>query len=132
MYRQRIKISISILFFLNVLIACHKTSTPSIQTPNDFRDKWIGTYYSKMHIQSYGQCGTPYELDLDTAITVTKSTKDSILQIGSREIVLDSSQSAYGYHFSIHFQNDSLYMNYMNGGLGCGQYETTRGSLLHL
>jgi hypothetical protein len=44
-----------------------------------------------------------------------------------REVYLDSTGHYYAYHYSLRLWNDSISSTFMNGGLGCGQYEIYKG-----
>jgi hypothetical protein len=46
----------------------------------------------------------------------------STLSVLGREVWLDSGGSYYAYHYGLNFRNDSIFSNYMSGGLGCGSY----------
>ena len=94
--------------------------------PSDFRDEFTGQYQCHETISCYGFCGT-CSSERDTIISVTYGNTDSTISVLGREVWLDSADSYYAYHYGLNFRNDSIFSNYMNGGLGCGQYESYVG-----
>lgn len=117
-------------FFLPVLACFLLTSCDDEkETKADFRDTYIGKYQVSEHIYSYGPPDiVPYvNTTKDTVISVTKGSTDSSLLVLGREVILDSNHEYYAYHYGLQFRNDSIFSNYMNGGLGGGQYEVYKG-----
>jgi len=108
-----------------LLVSC-QTETAN---PSDPRDIYLGEYQTVENISSYGfpECGEPYEYEKDTIIIVTKGQTDSTLLVLGREVYIDSTGRFGAYHYSLRLWNDSIYSYFMNGGLGCGQYEVYRG-----
>lgn len=104
-----------------VLTACTKDSDPV-----DFRDQYIGKYSVTEYINCYGNCWE-CSSQKDTVITVSYGLTDSTLHVLGRNVYLDSTGSYYAYHYGLRIWNDSISSNYMNGGLGCGQYEVYIG-----
>ena len=94
---------------------------------NDFRNPYIGRYQVHVAINSYGTCWEPYSNEYDTIISVTYGESDSSLLLMGREIYLDADGYFYEYHYGCRLWSDSVWSSYMNGGLGCGQYETYLG-----
>lgn len=97
--------------------------------PEDFRDQYTGKYLTHESISSYGfpECGEYYHRERDTVIIVDYGNSDSTLLVLGREVWLDSAGRYYDYHYGLTMRNDSLWSYYMNGGLGCGQYESYEG-----
>lgn len=110
------------LVCLSVLLSCKKDSN----TPSDFRDEYVGQYQCTETVSCYGPCSTCYTVR-DTLISVNYGNSDTTLLVLGREVWLDSSGSYYAYHYGLNFRNDSIFSNYMNGGLGCGQYISHAG-----
>ena len=92
-------------------------------------DQYVGNYLVHETIRSYGfpECGEPYSRERDTVIRVDYGESDTTLFVLGREVLLDSTGSYYGYHYGLRLWNDSLRSTFMNGGLGCGQYEIYEG-----
>lgn len=105
-----------------LLTSCYKDDTK----PTDFRDKYIGKYQVSENISCYGPCGTCSSLK-DTVIIVDYGITDSTLSILGRDVYLDSTEHYHNYHYSLRLWNDSIYSDFMNGGLGCGKKETYNG-----
>ena len=105
-----------------VINACKKDD----KGPKDSRDQYIGKYQTTESINCYGPCGT-CSYQKDTVITVSYGLTDSTLNVLGRDVHLDSAGWYFSYHYGLHLWNDSVYSNYMNGGLGCGQYEVYEG-----
>lgn len=97
--------------------------------PEDFRDQYVGSYQVHETISSYGfpECGEPYCRERDTVIQVSYGESDTTLFVLGREVWLDSTGSYYAYHYGLRLWNDSIRSTFMNGGLGCGQYEVYEG-----
>lgn len=110
------------LLTVALLAACKK----ECDTPSDFRDEWRGKYQCVETVNCYGPCFT-CSSSRDTIISVDYGTSDSTLLVLGREVWLDSGGSYSAYHYGLNFRNDSIFSNYMNGGLGCGQYESYVG-----
>ena len=110
---------------LLVLGSCESGGTD----PEDFRDRYVGNYLVRETIRSYGfpECGEPYSRERDTVIRVNYGESDTTLFVLGREVWLDSTGSFYDYHYGLRLWNDSIWSTFMNGGLGCGQYETYEG-----
>jgi hypothetical protein len=117
--------SLLLITIVLFIFSC-KTETTN---PSDPRDIYLGEYQTTENISSYGslECGDPYEYERDTIIVVTKGQTDSTLLVLGREVYLDSTGRTGAYHYSLRLWNDSIYSFFMNGGLGCGQYEVYRG-----
>lgn len=111
------------LLFLFLLSSCGKDGVK----PGDFRNKYIGKYQTKETIFCYGPCAS-CSSQRDTVISVNYGLTDSTLNVLGRDVFLDSTGFYYAYHYGLHLRNDSLFSTYMNGGLGCGQYETYIGA----
>lgn len=118
--KNQIILIIGFIFFGMVLISCHKKDEPDVST--DFRDKYIGKYQVIETITCYGPCDTCSSIK-DTVISVNYGATDSTILVLGRDVFLDSTGSYYAYHYGLRLWNDSISSNYMNGGLGCGQYE---------
>ena len=118
MYRFSIILCVAVA----LLSACNK----KCDNPSDFRDVWRGQYLCVETINCYGTCSTCSSVR-DTIISVDYGTTDSTLMVLGREVWLDSGGSFYAYHYGLNFRNDSIFSDYMNGGLGCGQYESYVG-----
>jgi len=120
------RIIISILIFgIFLLMSCKKDDHKS----PDPRDKYIGKYQVHEWISSYGspECGEPYSRENDTIIKINYGKTDSTLMVLGREVYLDSVGCFSTYHYGLRLWNDSIYSFFMNGGLGCGQYEVYEG-----
>ena len=102
--------------------SCHKDENKSI----DFRDKYLGKYQVELSIRCYGPCFTCSSLR-DTVIVVDYGLTDSTLSVLGREVSLDSAGYYSAYHYGLRLWNDSISSMFMNGGLGCGQYEVYTG-----
>lgn len=129
MYLNIQHITLKLLFSISVIIlsfSCKKHNPELIR--NDFRNKYVGNYQVVKTIESYGSpsCGQ-YFYTSDTIITVSFGNTDSTLIVLGREVWLDSSESYYAYHYGLIMRKDSIDYNYMNGGLGCGNYEIYKG-----
>jgi hypothetical protein len=109
--------------FIMVSTACEKASRK-----DDFRDKYVGKYRVTEEIKSYGSpvCGSVFSVK-DTIITVDYGTNDSTLVVLGREVKLDEDGYYHSYHYGLRLWNDSIWSSHMNGGLGCGVYETYTG-----
>jgi|ADurb_Cas_01_Slu_FD_contig_21_698790_length_560_multi_2_in_0_out_0_1 hypothetical protein len=108
-------------------ISCHKDNDiDEPEKPADFRDIYIGKYQVKETINCYGPCGTCYSLR-DTVISVNYGLTDSTLSVLGRDVYLDSNGFYSAYHYGLRFWDDSISSNFMNGGLGCGRYESYKG-----
>lgn len=94
----------------------------------DTRLKFVGQYKVVEKIYSYGdpKCGS-YSSTRDTIISVKTGATDSTIAVLGRDVYLDSNNEYYAYHYGLQFRNDSIFSTYMNGGLGCGQYEVYTG-----
>jgi hypothetical protein len=104
------------------LTACDKEDN----TPSDLRDEFRGQYQCRETVSCYGSCGTCSTVR-DTIISIDYGNSDSTITVLGREVWLDSAGSYSAYHYGLYFRNDSIFSNYMNGGLGCGQYESYVG-----
>lgn len=104
------------------LTSCDKEDS----TPSDFRDEFRGQYQCRETISCYGSCGTCSTVR-DTVISINYGNTDSTIVVLGREVWLDTAGSYYAYHYGLTFRNDSIFSTYMNGGLGCGQYESYVG-----
>jgi hypothetical protein len=93
----------------------------------DFREKYVGSYQVKERIACYGPCDTCFS-EKDTVIIVNYGLTDSTLNVLGRDVCLDTAGYYASYHYGLRFWNDSISSFYMNGGLGCGQYETYIGT----
>jgi hypothetical protein len=111
------RISLIVVLAFAVFSACKK----DCNTPSDFRDVWRGQYQCVETVNCYGPCFT-CSSTRDTIISVDFGTTDSTLSVLGREVWLDSGGSYYAYHYGLNFRNDSIFSNYMSGGLGCGSY----------
>lgn len=110
-----------------VAISCHKENDiDGPDKPADFRDVYIGKYQVKETINCYGPCFTCYSVR-DTIISVNYGLTDSTLSVLGRDVYLDSTGFYSAYHYGLKFWDDSISSNFMNGGLGCGQYELYKG-----
>ena len=117
---------IPFLIFTGLFInSCHKEEE-KIQVQNDFRDKYVGKYQVTESINCYGPCDT-CSSQKDTVISVRYGLTDSTLSVLGRDVFLDANGNYYAYHYGLRLWNDSIYSNYMNGGLGCGQHEIYEG-----
>jgi hypothetical protein len=107
-------------------VSCNKSPCKC----HDFRDKYVGKYSVKEEVTSYGfpECGDPYHWIRDTVISVNYGATDSTLEVLGRDLFIDSTGYYYSYHYSLRLWNDSLLSYFMNGGLGCGQYEVFKGT----
>lgn len=94
--------------------------------PNSLRDKYLGKYQVKETIYCYGPCDT-CSSEKDTVITISCGLTDSTLHVLGKEVFVDSTGTYYSYHYGLRFWGDSISSTFMNGGLGCGQYETYIG-----
>ncbi len=114
-----------VLFTLLVFASCDTGEAD----PDDFRDQYVGNYQVHETISSYGfpECGEPYSRERDTVIRVNYGESDTTLFVLGREVWLDSTGSFYAYHYGLRLWNDSIRSTFMNGGLGCGQYEVYEG-----
>ena len=114
-----------ILFLCCLPGSCDKVGSG----PSDFRDMYTGKYQVHETIYSYGfpVCGEPYFSERDTIISVSYGYTDSTLLVLGRDIYVDSTGRGYDYHYGLRFRNDSIFSYFMNGGLGCGQYENHEG-----
>ena len=108
-----------VLFGLLSVISCEKDNT-------DFRRAFVGQYQVEEKITCYGECFT-CQTTRDTIIIVDYGFHKNTLYVLGREVELDSDGNYLSYHYSLHMSNDSLFSNYMNGGLGCGQTEIYKG-----
>jgi hypothetical protein len=119
--RKKVKILIILVPFGLIFSLCQKERV-------DFRDKYIGKYQTTAQFRSYGfpQCGY-INYTKDTVISVSYGTTDSTLIVLGREVWLDSNGYYYAYHYGLHIWHDSIDSHYMNGGLGCGCFETYEG-----
>ncbi len=106
-------------------ISCDKDDS----IPSDFRDDFIGKYQVHKSVNSYGfpECGEHFSREQDTIISVTYGESDSTMHVLGREVYLDSAGWFSDYHYGLRLWNDSIYSHFMNGGLGCGQYEMYEG-----
>ena len=114
-----------LLSFICLFNSCEKKDAG----PSDSRDKYTGRYQVHETIYSYGfpVCGEPFSREKDTVISVSYGETDSTLLVLGRDIYVDSTGRGYDYHYGLSFRNDSIFSHYMNGGLGCGQYENYVG-----
>lgn len=92
----------------------------------DIRKNYIGKYQVVEKINSYGPCWT-YSSEKDTVIIVDFGITDSTLSVLERDVYLDSLGRFGDYHYGLRLWNDSISSYYMNGGLGCGNYEEYDG-----
>lgn len=115
-FKQLVIISFTLL--ISFIFSCKKDDG------NDFRNKYIGKYKVHERISSYGSpsCGEPYNYEKDTVISVNYGSTDSTLSVLNRDVLLDSDGNYYAYHYGLRMWNDSISSNFMNGGLGCGEY----------
>lgn len=104
-----------------LLAACEKT------TVEDFRAPYVGKYQVSERLERYGSCGPPFYSLKDTVISVHYGNTDSTLLVLGREVYLDSDGHYSAYHYGLRMRNDSISSHHMNGGLGCGIYETYTG-----
>jgi hypothetical protein len=111
-----------VIFSETFFISCDKKG----DIANDYRSKYIGEYQVKKTISCYGPCWT-CSSENDTVIKVIYGLTDSTLNVLGREICLDSDGNYFDYHYELKIKNDSIYSNFMNGGLGCGKYEIYKG-----
>ncbi len=116
------KYFLSLFFCLAVFSSCKK----DCDKPADPRDEFVGQYQCRETISCYGSCGTCYT-ERDTVLSVYYGNTDTTILFIGREVWLDSTGSYYAYHYGLNFRNDSVFSSYMNGGLGCGAYETYFG-----
>ena len=108
-------------------ISCHKDNDNDEPVkPADFRDIYIGKYQVKETINCYGPCGTCSSVR-DTVISVNYGLTDSTLSVLGRDVFLDSTGFYGAYHYGLRLWDDSISSNFMNGGLGCGQYIWHKG-----
>lgn len=118
-----------VLVLVVIICACFTYCDKEESKPLDFRDRYIGKYQVHESISSYGfpQCGEPYFRERDTIISVSYGASDTTLNVLGRDVWLDSTGRYYDYHYGLRLWNDSIYSYFMNGGLGCGQYEVYEG-----
>ncbi len=116
---------LSCLLICFLCMSCHKNESKK----SDPEDKYVGKYQVHENISSYGfpPCGDPYSSEKDTVISVVRGKTDTTLVVLGREVYLDSTGHYYAYHYSLRLWNDSISSTFMNGGLGCGQYEIYKG-----
>lgn len=119
---MKLKTICFLIIFCGLMISCDKENSG----PKDFRDKYIGKYQVTESIDCYGSC-VSCSSQIDTVISVKYGSTDSSLSVLGRNVTLDSTGFYYAYHYGLQFRNDSIYSNFMNGGLGCGQYEVYNG-----
>ncbi len=115
------RIVVLIAFFI-LIISCEN----GINEPTDFRDKYIGKYQVIEKISCYGPCST-CSSQKDTVIVVNYGLTDLTLSVLGRDVKVDSSGWYSTYHYGLRLWNDSINSYFMNGGLGCGQYELYEG-----
>jgi hypothetical protein len=120
--KRQIILAIGLIFSGVFFDSCKKADHES----TDFRNKFTGRYQVTERINCYGLCGTCSSLR-DTVIAVNIGLTDSTLNVLGRDVYLDSTGHYYSYHYGLRLWNDSIPSGYMNGGLGCGQYETYIG-----
>lgn len=120
--KHKINITLGMIYFGLIFNSCDKDDNKS----NDFRDKYIGKYQVKENMNCYGACGS-CSYQRDTVIGINYGLTDSTLNVLGRDVYLDSTGSYYSYHYGLRLWNDSISSTFMNGGLGCGRYETYKG-----
>lgn len=103
-----------------VCISCRKEKSST-----DFRDAYTGTYKVLLSVNCYGCSTCAYQKD--TTLQVKKGSSDSSILVLGREIILDAEGRYTESRFGVHLWNDSLYISYLNGTLGCGQREVYQG-----
>ena len=114
---------IMLIFHGTFFISCNKCDNK----PTDFRNQYIGEYQVSKSIRCYGTCWT-CSSEKDTVIVVNYGLTDSTLSLFGRDVCLDSDGYYFDYHYELRIWNDSIYSQFMNGGLGCGKYEIFEGS----
>jgi len=121
-------LSVMAIIALGMLtFSCHKDKDINEpEKPADFRDIYIGKYQVKETINCYGPCGTCSSVR-DTVISVNYGLTDSTLSVLGRDVFLDSTGFYGAYHYGLRLWDDSISSNFMNGGLGCGQYIWHKG-----
>lgn len=112
-----------VVFLVLIMVSCKKDCDN--KSP-DFRDEFIGKYSCRYTVSCYGPCFTCYSVT-DTVISVQYGNSDTTIFVLGREVWLDSTGSYYAYHYGLNFRNDSIFSTFMNGGLGCGQYQSYVG-----
>lgn len=113
------KLLLFLFIFSFMLVSCKKDNP-------DSRDVYVGRYFVHESVNCYGPCDT-CSTERDTSISVTYGSTDTTLMVLGREVWLDTGGTFYAYHYGLEFRDDSIFSNYMNGGLGCGQYESYKG-----
>jgi hypothetical protein len=114
------------LILLRIILIIICISAISCEKFKDERDVYIGKYKVTETINCYGPCGTCSSTK-DTTIVVGYGLTDTSISVLGRDVTLDESGEYFAYHYGLIFQNDSIFSTYMNGGLGCGQYESYVG-----
>lgn len=120
--KQKIILALWLICSGFIFNSCEKDENQS----NDFRDKYIGKYQVTEKISCYGSCSSCL-FQRDTVISVNYGLTDSTLNVIGRDVFLDSTGNYHSYHYGLRLWKDSIYSTFMNGGLGCGKYETYKG-----
>ena len=106
-----------------IIFNCRKEK---INSHLDYRSNFTGKYKTKYQVSCYGPCWTCNTVK-DTIISVVSAAADSSITVLGRTFKIDISGEYYSYHYGLTFRHDSIFSTYMNGGLGCGAYETYIG-----
>ena len=119
---QKRRLFLTIILMGFIFYGCDKKEN---ELP-DFRDEYIGKYQVTENINCYGPCFS-CSSEKDTVIIVNYGLTDSTISVLGRDVFIDTTGWYSAYHYGLRLWNDSILSTFMNGGLGCGQYESYVG-----